>query len=216
MWSDSSIEIVKGKAEDSLNLAHEQAESGEVGDAIYLLRAGLLDLARVVLMKNNVYKIIKPSEVLSELRMLDPMTYQLFLRSFKLKGLGERELLAILEKIEVWIKTAVERFQTGSTRDDVTLLLTEAQRCYHGSNRLTMNSEYELAVMEMRQSIILLGKALLGLGGHELDNSKFISDLRQHENEFFEQVVFEHGEYDLLEKPVKRSISEAKFIGQRL
>ncbi len=217
MWSDAAIESVKEKVEHVLKRAETFSQEDDSPSAIYELRCGLLDLARVVLMKNNIFEIIKPAEVLGELRMLDPMMYQLFLRAFKLKGLDERELMPILEDIEKWVKIGVERFETGSVSGSVTALLTEAQRLYHGSKRLTLNSEYELAVMEMRQAIDILGLVLLELGGRaRTEDTSFISDLEKYESEFFEQVLFKHGEYDLMIKAVKRSISEARFIAQRL
>ena len=108
-------------------------------------------------MVNNNFLILKPAEVLTEVRMLDPMTYSLFLRAYKLKGMDEPKLLAVLQDLRQWLDIAEARM-SGVTLDEQVILatgfLSNAQREYHGSLGLTYNGDYELAVLEMRQKYI--------------------------------------------------------------
>ncbi|MHA1960850.1 MAG: nucleotidyltransferase domain-containing protein [Candidatus Thorarchaeota archaeon] len=220
VWSDSVIDVIREKAEEELSNASELADQDDIVGAIHELRSALFNIARAVLMKNNVFSIIKPAEVLSEIRMLDPMTYQLFLRLFKLKALREPELLAALESIRHWLKTAEERLgevAPGAGLAPTAVRLAEAQRHYYGAMRLTIDSEYELAVLEMRQTLSLLGRALVETAGHRpTSEASALSYIKEQEPEFYEKVLVEHGAFDLLPRAVKRGIGEARFITQRI
>ncbi|UCE09895.1 MAG: nucleotidyltransferase domain-containing protein [Candidatus Thorarchaeota archaeon] len=220
VWSDNVIDIIKEKAEAELSNASELVEKDDIVGAIHELRSALFNIARAVLMKNNVFSIIKPAEVLSEVRMLDPMTYRLFLRLFKLKALQEAELLTALDSIRHWLKIAEERLgevAPGAGLAPTAVRLAEAQRHYYGAMRLTIDSEYELAVLEMRQTLSLLGRTLAETAGHRpSSDASAMSYIKQQEPEFYEKVLVEHGAFDLLPKAVKRGIGEARFIAQRV
>ncbi len=218
VWPDNVINKVKEDALDSLKKASEAAEQDDTVSAIYLMRWGIFNLGRVVIMRNNIFSIIKPSEVLSEVRMLDPMMYPLFLWTFKLKGLHEDELLKNLNTIKEWLKTAVQRFETSDATDDALIThLTQAQRYYHGAETLTLNGEYELAVLEMRRSITMMGRALLALGDHPIQKDESLTKkIEEFEPDFYKQILMEYGAYDLLPKAVKRGIGEARFMAQRI
>ncbi|MFX0107935.1 MAG: nucleotidyltransferase domain-containing protein, partial [Candidatus Hodarchaeota archaeon] len=73
VWSEEAIENMKERASLSINSAMKNAETEDTISAIHDLRNGLFDLGRVIVMKNNIFSIMKPSEVLTEIRMLDPL-----------------------------------------------------------------------------------------------------------------------------------------------
>ncbi len=219
-WPSNMVENTKRDAKEALQFAERYLESNDPASATHELRKGLFELGRVVVMKNQIFSIIKPSEVLSEVRMLDPMMYQLFLRTFKLKGFEEENLLEILSDVNDWLKIAVDRFEQAeniSLDESVVTHLTQAQRYYYGSKALTLNGEYELAVLEMRRSISMIGRAFLALGGNPLQKDEsLISRVREEEPVFYEKIMLEYGDYDLQPAGVKRGISEASFLAKRL
>ena len=216
-WSEDIIKGLKAHAVESLANAVRLSEQEEDWmSATYELRNGLFDLGRVLLMKNNIFCIIKPSEVLNEVRMLDPMTYGLFLRTFKLKGLEEEDLRGILGDVRHWAGIAEERLKKAQG-DTAAGLLAQAQREYYGAGGLTIGGDYELAVFEMRQSVQTLGLALLAIDGLiDLDRGMVVKELQEHESEFYDQVFIEYGSIDFQPKEIKRSIGEAQFVAQRL
>ena len=96
-------------------------------------------------------------------------------------------------------------------------LLSEAQREYYGSLALTYNGDYELAVLEMRQAARSLGRALITLKEFSsLVDGVFMDQLSETEPGFYEEILVEHGAYDILPKEVVRIIGEAQFIAQRI
>ncbi len=218
VWPENIINKVKEDALDSLKKAGEAVEQDDTVSAIYLMRLGIFNLGRVVIMRNNIFSIIKPSEVLSEVRMLDPMMYPLFLWTFKLKGLHEDELLENLNTIKDWLKTAVGRFETSDATDEALIThLVQAQRYYHGAETLTLNGEFELAVLEMRRSITMMGRALLALADNPIQKDESLTKkIEEFEPDFYNQILMEYGAYDLQPKAVKRGIGEARFIAQRI
>ncbi len=220
VWSEESISQVKRTALEYLNRAKKFAEDDEGPSAIYEMREGVFNLGRVILMVNNNFLILKPAEVLTEVRMLDPMTYSLFLRAFKLKGMDEPKLLSVLNDLREWLELAESRM--GEVRIDeqallATGLLSQAQREYHGALGLTYNGDYELAVLEMRQSACSLGRALITIKEFSsLVDGVFMDQLSETEPVFYEEILVEHGAYDILPKEIMRIIGEAEFIAQRL
>ncbi|MFW9847805.1 MAG: nucleotidyltransferase family protein [Candidatus Thorarchaeota archaeon] len=220
VWPESIMNKVKLEALEKLKKAERYLTDEDVESAVHTMRGGIFDLARVVLMRNNSFSIIKPSEVLSDVRMLDPMMYQLFLRTFRLKGFEEGKMLEMLEVVNDWLKKTIDRFEKSediSVDSPIGAHLTQAQRYYYGSQTLTLNGDYELAVLEMRRSITMIGLALLALKGTPVEPDDSVpAKLRDHEAEFYEQVMVEFGALDLIPKGVQRGIAEARFMAQRL
>ncbi|MBY8998127.1 MAG: nucleotidyltransferase domain-containing protein [Candidatus Thorarchaeota archaeon] len=219
VWSEESISQVKDTAMEYLNRARKFVEEDEGPSAIFEMRQGLFDLGRVILMVNNIFLILKPAEVLTEVRMLDPMTYSLFLRAFKLKGMDEPKLLAVLKDLRQWLDIAESRISSVTVDDQALLatgLLSQAQREYHGSLGLTYNGDYELAVLEMRQAACSLGRTLITLKEFSsMVDGAFMDQLSESEPGFYEEILVEHGAYDILPKEISRIIGEAQFIAQR-
>ncbi|MDF1538877.1 MAG: nucleotidyltransferase domain-containing protein [Candidatus Thorarchaeota archaeon] len=219
-WPQSNMERIKDHAETKFKQADAHLSSDDVVSAVHETRRGIFDLARLVLMKNNLFNIIKPSEVLSDVRMLDPMTYQLILRTFRLKGLDEGEMLAILEDVQKWLEKAVDRFEKSvdiAPDSPVGAHLSQAQRHYYGSQTLTINGEFELAILEMRRSLAMIGTALLALQGNPVETGgSLMAKIRECEPVFYEEVMLKYGAFDLLPAGVQRGIGEARFIAQRL
>ena len=111
-WSEKAISKLKDRALQFLNYASKEADKDDTVSAVHQIRHGLYDPGRVVIMRNNMFNIIRPSEILTEIRLLDPIIYQLFLRTFKLKGYSEDDLLSIMSELANWIKTAVEKYES--------------------------------------------------------------------------------------------------------
>ncbi|MFW9789135.1 MAG: nucleotidyltransferase domain-containing protein [Candidatus Thorarchaeota archaeon] len=220
VWSEESISQVKSEAMEHLNRAKKFAEDDEGPSAIHELRQGIFNLGCVILMVNNVFLILKPAEVLTEVRMLDPMTYSLFLRAFKLKGMNESKLLTVLNDLRQWLDIAESRMSEVSLDEQAQLatgFLSQAQREYHGSLGLTYNGDYELAVLEMRQAAFSLGQALITLKEFSsIVDDVFMDQLSETEPGFYEEILVEHGAYDILPKEITRIIAEAQFLAQRL
>jgi predicted nucleotidyltransferase len=220
VWSEESISQVKDTAMDLLNRARKLAQEDEGPSAIYEMREGIFNLGRVILMVNNIFFLLKPAEVLTEVRMLDPITYSLFLRAYKLKGMDEPKLLAVLEDLRQWLEIAESRISSVTIDEQAVLatgFLSTAQREYHGSLGLTYNGDYELAVLEMRQAACSLGKTLITLKEFSsIVDGVFMDQLSETEPGFYEEILVEHGAYDILPKEIMRIIGEAQFIAQRL
>lgn len=220
VWSDTAIQKVKERALGFLNNAQRFADEGDVASAIFEAREGLFRLGRVILMTNNIFHILKPSEVLSEVRLLDPITYQLFIRAYKLKGTDETKLVAVLNEIKEWLDRAEARLEKTAEKIDAvraTTLLAQSQREYFGALGLTYAGDYELAVLEMRRATVSLGKALVTLyDSTAMEDSSFLTTLRDTETEFYRDILVEHGLYDIQLSEIKRIIGEARFIAQRL
>jgi hypothetical protein len=218
-WSEESITEVKNIAMDHLKRARKFADEDEGPSAIFELREGLFNLGRVIIMINNIFHILKPAEVLTEVRMLDPMAYSLFLRAYKLKGMHEPTLLKVLKDLRQWLEIAESRIDTVSVDEQAVLateLLSQAQREYQGSLRLTYNGDYELAVLEMRQAACSLGRALITLKEFSsFVDGAFMDQLGESEPVFYEEILVEHGAYDIIPKEIIRIISETEFIAQR-
>ena len=219
-WPEVTMNRVKSEALEKLQKAEGYLAQDDVESSVHSMRGGIFDLARVIIMRNNSFNIIKPSEVLSDVRMLDPMMYQLFLRTFRLKGFGEGKLLEILEVVKGWLKKTLDRFEESENvtpESPVGAHLTQAQRYYYGSHTLTLNGEYELAILEMRRSITMMGLTLLALEGNPVDPGESVTaKLREFEPTFYEQVMVEYGALDLIPKGVLRGIGEARFMAERL
>ena len=219
-WSEESITEVQNTAMEYLKRARKFTEEDEGPTAIFQLREGLFNLGRVIIMINNIFHILKPAEVLTEVRMLDPITYSLFLRAYKLKGMNEPKLLKVLEDLRQWLEIAESRIDTVSVDEQAVLateLLSQAQREYQGSLRLTYNGDYELAVLEMRQAACSLGRTLITLKEFSsFVDGAFMDQLGESEPVFYEEILVEHGAYDILPKDITRIISEIEFIIQRL
>ncbi len=219
VWSDEVINKVKGLALEELERAERFLEKEDYESAIYEARDGLLQLGRVIVITNNIFTLHRPAEVLSEIRMLDPMTYKLFLRTFKLKGMNEPKLLKILEEIKEWLDKTERRLEevpSDTQLMESTELLAQAQREQNGALGLTYSGDYELAVMEMRQATCTLGRALVAIKGDEIEDVAFIPNLRICDNEFFNQILVEHGAYDIQPAEINRIISEARFLAHRI
>jgi hypothetical protein len=220
VWSDESIAQVKTTAMEYLTRAKKFAEEDEGPSAIYELREGLFNLGRVIIMINNIFLMLKPAEVLTEVRMLDPIVYSLFLRAFKLKGMNEPKLLKVLNDLRYWLELAesqIERVTVDEQAILATGLISQAQREYHGSLGLTYNGDYELAVLEMRQAACSLGRALITLKEFSsFVDGAFMDQLRESDPVFYEEILIEHGAYDILPKEIIRIISQTQFIVERL
>ena len=220
VWSEESISQVKRSALEYLNRARKLAEVDEGPSAIFEMRQGLFNLANVVLMLNNVFLILKPAEVLTELRMLDPMTYSVLLRAFKLKGMDEPKLLTALEDLRHWLEIAESRISDVKVDEQAILatgFLANAQREYHGSLGLTYNGDYEMAILEMRQAACSLGRTLITLKEFSsIVDGVFMDQISEIEPGFYEEILVEHGAYDILPKEIMRIVGEAQFIAQRL
>ena len=218
-WSDAVIDDAKKKAFELLSRANEYVVKGDGASAIYTVREGLFYLGRVIVMRSNIFTMLKPAEILTEIRMLDPITYQLFLRTFKLKGLDEPKLLSILREIKKWMDKA-EQLLEESTIESIAMkttgLLAQAQREYHGALNLTYGGDYELAVLEMRQATCTLGRAIAILRGGKDQDCEFIGILRKYNDDFFNQILVEHGAYDIQPAEINRIISEAEYIAHKI
>ena len=109
------------------------------------------------------------------------------------------------------------RFAGGTALDNALELINHAQRDYYGALSLTYNGDFELAVLEMRHSIEMIGMALLSLSGKSFDKpSDFIPSLRENETEFFNEMFVQHGAFEFQSTGIQRSIAEAQFIANRL
>jgi len=219
VWSDEVIGNVKNLALEELSRGEKFLEDEDFESAIYEVRDGLLYLGREIVMTNNIFTLHKPAEVLTEIRMLDPVTYKLFLRTFKLKGMDEPKLLKTLEEIKEWLEKTEKRLEEVSSDDQLlkaTGLLAQAQREHHGAQGLTYSGEYELAVLEMRQATCTLGRAMVAIKGETTEDVAFIPYLRRSENEFFTLILVEHGAYDIQPTEIKRIINEARYLAHRI
>lgn len=217
-WPEEVMEREKESILESFGCAKVFLEKGDTASASYAMRLGILRLARLVLMRNNNFSIIKPAEVFSELRMLDPVSSQLFLRAFKLKGVSENRLMTILDDLKKWLIEAVERFEREDrTEEEVIALLTQAQRYYYGANGLTINGDNELAMLEIRRCIPMIGMALLMLSDTSFEQEDSLLEfLRENEKEFYDEIISEYGGYDMQPRGIERAIGEATFIVNRL
>lgn len=219
MWSDEVINNVKNLALEELSRGEKFVEEDDFESAIYEVRDGLLHLGRVIVMTNNIFTLHKPAEVLTEIRMLDPMTYKLFLRTFKLKGMNEPKLLKILEEIKEWLEKTEKQLEEVSSDNqllEATGLLAQAQREHHGAQSLTYSGEYELAVLEMHQATISVGRAMVAIKGETSEDVAFIPNLRRSESDFFTLILVEHGAYDIQPGEIKRIINEVRFLAHRI
>ncbi len=217
-WPENVIQSVKKRAIHLLDEASKSEMREDIVDAIELVRNALFDLGRVIIMRNNQFDIIRPTDVLTEVRMLDPITYQLFLRTFKLRGMEEEEIMDVLEDLNHWLEVAEDRLADSTVDGTEPIeLLSHAQRGYHRAREMTIEGDYELAVLEMRRSLHNLGKALLSLHGIRTDDlTVLVNGLRENESEYFGQIFEEYGGFDFQLKGVNRSIAEARFIAQRI
>ena len=219
VWTESVIDNVRKNAIELLSNAKEYVTDGDNESAIYTLREGLFRVGRVIVMRNNIFTMLKPAEILTEIRMLDPITYQLFLRTFKLKGLDEPKLLSILGEIKEWMDKAEQLLEESTIENiviKVTGLLAQAQREYHGAMGLTYSGDYELAVLEMRQATCTLSRAISVLRGGTDQDCEFIKNLQKYNDEFFNQILVEFGAYDIQPTEINRIISEVQFIAHRI
>ncbi|TFH06121.1 MAG: nucleotidyltransferase domain-containing protein [Candidatus Thorarchaeota archaeon] len=219
VWSDEVINKVKKLARDELSRAKKFLEDEDFASAIYEVRDGLFHIGRVILMTNNIFTTLKPAEVLTEIRMLDPITYKLFLRTFKLKGMDESKMLIILQEIKGWIDQTEKRLEdvvSDGQMVEATRILAQAQREHYGARGLTYAGDYELAVLEMRQSTSNLGRAIVASMGQSTEDVAFIPILRISDVEFFKQVLVEHGAYDIQPAEINRIISEAQYLAHRI
>jgi hypothetical protein len=219
VWTESVIDNVRKNAIELLSNAKEYVTDGDNESAIYTLREGLFRVGRVIVMRNNIFTMLKPAEILTEIRMLDPITYQLFLRTFKLKGLDEPKLLSILGEIKEWMDKAEQLLEESTIENiviKVTGLLAQAQREYHGAMGLTYSGDYELAVLEMRQATCTLSRAISVLRGGTDQDCEFIKNLQKYNDDFFNQILVEFGAYDIQPTEINRIISEVQFIAHRI
>lgn len=219
VWSDEVINDVKKLALDELACAKKFLDGEDEESAIYEARDGLLHLGRAIVMTNNIFTLHKPAEVLTEIRMLDPITYKLFLRTFKLKGMDESKLLIILEEIKDWIEKTenqLEEIVSESHFIEATTFLAKAQREHHGARSLTYAGDYELAVLEMREATCTLGRSMVAAMGQNTEDVAFIPMLRISDQEFFKQILVEHGAYDIQPAEINRIISEAQYLAHRI
>jgi len=219
VWADAVINEVKKLALDELARAKKFLDDEDEESAIYEARDGLLHLGRVIVMTNNIFTMIKPAEVLTEIRMLDPITYKLFLRAFKLKGMDEPKLLIALEEIKSWMDKTEKQLDEIISENQLiaaTSYLAQAQREHHGARSLTYAGDYELAVLDMRQSTCTLGRAMVAAMGQNTEDVAFIPMLRISDQEFFKLVLVEHGAYDIQPAEINRIISEAQYLAHRI
>lgn len=218
-WPIEIVSKMKEIALVEIDRSEKHVSQGDTVSAVHEMRNGIFDLSRLILMHNNLFNIIRPSEVLSDIRIEQPMMYQLFLKTFRLRDLRERQLLEILGVIKDWLEKSVERFEATedlASNSSVWMQITQAQRNYYGAQNLTLSGDYELAVLEMRTSITEIGQALLTLQSAYQSGDSFMTSLRENEPEFYNRVALEYGAYDLLPKGVLQGIGEARFIAQRL
>jgi predicted nucleotidyltransferase len=219
-WPSGTISGMKNTALELLSRAKRYADDNDHASAIYEMREGLFQFGRAIVMSNNIFTVIRPAEVLTEIRMLDPLTYQLFLRTFKLRGLDEPKLLLILEELRSWMERAEERLEDVEDIDlatKTTRILAQAQRQYHGSLSLTYGGDYELAALEMREAASTLGKSMVVLKGEgRQEKTGFIARLRDSEGEFFNQILVEYGAYDIQPAEIYRIINEVQFLTHRI
>ncbi|MEE9353892.1 MAG: hypothetical protein V3U94_05670, partial [Candidatus Thorarchaeota archaeon] len=217
-WPTNVVDGLLARAIDGLEDAKRYDAEGNSVCAVHELRSALFDLGRTILMKNNMFCITRASEVLTEVRMIDPMTYKLFLRMFKLRGYDEKKLLSILDEIKHWLEVAESRFEQTTVDELTTEFLTQAQREYHGALNLTFSGDHELAVLEMQGATYMLGRALLATGGMPSMSRgcALVTQLRDNESIYFNQVLVEHGELDFQPAAIRRGIGEALFIARRL
>jgi len=215
-WPSSTIDGMKKTALEELSQAKRYADESDYVSAIYEMREGLFQLGRAIVMSSNIFTVLRPAEVLTEVRMLDPMIYQLFLRSYKLRGLDEPRLLEILEELRKWldgVEKPLEELEDSGVIAQGTKLLAQAQRQYHGSLSLTYGGDYELAALEMREAICALGKVMVIIKGRESsEETGFMAALRDSEPEFFNQILVEHGAYDIQPAEIGRIINEVQFL----
>ncbi len=216
VWPAEVIRNVKARALAMLDGAEEFAMSDDMVAAVHESRRGMFELGKAILMMNNIFKTVRPAEILSEVRLLDPIAYSLFLRAFKLKGLGEEELLEILADIEHWLGQTEERIGELECDEQTLQMFNQAQKDYHGAMNLTYAGDYELAVLEMRRATNSIGKTLLRAGGTVIEEGRFVPQLREHEPEYYKNVFVRYGAFEIQPKGVQRNIGEARFIAQRL
>ena len=217
-WPPDVVDGLLARAIDGLEDAKRYDAEGNSVCAVHELRSALFDLGRTILMKNNMFCVTRGSEVLTEVRMIDPMTYKLFLRMFKLRGYNEKQLLGILDEIKHWLEVAEKRFEQTTVDELTTEFLTQAQREYHGALNLTIGGDLELAVLEMQGAAYMLGRALLATGGMPSMSRgcALVTQLRDNESVYFHQILVEYGELDFQQAPIRRGIGEALFIARRL
>ncbi|MEM2141767.1 MAG: nucleotidyltransferase domain-containing protein [Candidatus Thorarchaeota archaeon] len=217
-WNQDHIDLMKQRALNSLERASRFTIREDTVSAVCEIRRALSDIGRAIVMKNGRFSILRPAEVLSEIRLLDPITYQVFLRTFKLKSFDdEEELIGVLSDVQHWLEIAEDRYREAGKAGRITENLAAAQRQYHGAVGLTLSGDYELAVLEMRHAIYSLAVSLLLLDGSgELEEIGIGDELREREPDFYEQIVVEYGAFDFQSKGVERSIGEARFIAARL
>jgi predicted nucleotidyltransferase len=216
VWPEEAVIMMKERTAGELDQAKKLLEENRVS-SICELRNALFDLARTILMIDNRFSIIRTADVLSEARMLNPAMYSLFLRTFKLRGMNEKQIMKALENVKSWLREAEKQLDKSDLDTVVIPLLNRAQRHYFGALSLTINASYELAVLEMRHAIYMIGNALLAMRGiEEPDSLEFITSLREKENEFYEDMLLSLCEFDLQPKAIKRAIDESKFILARL
>jgi predicted nucleotidyltransferase len=220
VWSIATINKMKKSALALLSRAKTYSAEGDYASAIYEMREGLFEFGRAILMSNNIFTMLRPAEVLTEVRLLDPIAYQLFLRSYKLRGLDEPRLVLILQELKKWLEKVEKRL--GDPEDIQIInrsrrLLAQAQRQYHGALGLTYGGDYELATLEMREAACSLGKAMITLHGREdTGEAGFIAGLRETETEFFNQILVEHGAYDIQPAEINRIINETQYLARRI
>ncbi|MBD3157484.1 MAG: hypothetical protein GF309_01725 [Candidatus Lokiarchaeota archaeon] len=216
VWPEDVVIAVKERTAAELNQAKNLLEKDRVS-SICELRNALFNLARTILMSDNRFSIIRTADVLSEARLLNPPMYSLFLRTFKLRSMNEEQIMNALEDVKSWLREAEDRLEKSDLDTVVIPLLNRAQRHYFGALSLTINTSYELAVLEMRHAIYMIANALLAMYGiEEPDSLKFITSLREKENEFYEDMLLSLCEFDLQPKAIKRAIDESKFVLARL
>ncbi len=217
-WPTNVVDGLLARAIDGLEDAKRYDGEGNSVCAVHELRSALFDLGRTILMKNNMFCITRASDVLTEMRMIDPMIYKLFLRMFKLRGYDEKQLLSVLDEVKHWLKVAEERFEQTTVDELTTELLTQAQREYHGALNLTVGGDHELAVLEMQGATYMLGRALLATGGMPSMSRgcALVTQLMDNESIYFNQILVEYGELDFQQAAIRRGIGEALFIARRL
>lgn len=220
IWSSGTINGTKKTALEAFLLARKYADGNDYASAIHEMREGLFQFGRAIVMSNNIFTMLRPAEVLTEVRMLDPITYKLFLRTYKLRGLDEPRLLVILGEIRKWLERVekqLELIEDSRMSTQAIRLLAQAQRQYHGSLGLTYRGDYELATLEMRETTSTLGRVMVLLTGRKVSGEVgLITTLRETETEFFNQILVEHGAYDIQPTEISRIINEAQFLVHRI
>ncbi len=216
-WPEELIRHLRNRAMSSLDKATKYVAREDTVNAVYEIRNALLDIGRVQVMRNGLFEIIRPSEILNEVRMLDPLTYQLFLRTFKLRALDEEGLRMVLEDVKRWLDFAEQEYGKSPYAASAVEILAQAQREYHSAMTHTLNGDYELAVIEMRSAIHSLGQALITLDGvTEMRGGVLVDELRDRHPAFYDQLIVQHGGFEFQPKGIERSINEIRFIAQRL